>query len=178
MKKIFFIISLVAACNTKNHSNDQSAGGAEAKTGKDTLTYAYKALYSSDISVPSNPEYAQKVLTVWKMFESNQIEAMRPYWADTITYHDANGLNFHGSVDALLNIAKKDIEELDSLRFDLIVWQSEHINDRNEDWVRIWARERRYSSKAKADTSLIQENWQINNGRIIYFDQYKAALPK
>src|SRR5882672_8322013 len=101
MKKIFFIVLFFVACASKNDSNVQSAAGDKTKAIKDTLTYAYKALYSSDITVPSHPEYAQKVLTVWKMFESSQIQAMRPYWADTVTYHDAGGLNFHGSANAL-----------------------------------------------------------------------------
>jgi len=176
MKSIFFATTLLAfACNAKQRSNDATANN---NLSEDTFHYAYTALYSSNITAPTNRLNAQKVLTVWKLFESNQIDAMKPYWADSVTYHDASGLNFHGPSSQLLDIARKDISELDSLRFDLITWQSEHVNDRNDDWVRIWARERRYSKNGKADTVLIQENWQIKNGRIIYFDQYKASLPK
>jgi hypothetical protein len=174
MRKIFFIIFLAASCNSKNGTAVQPIN--ESKDINDTIQYPYKALYSSNITSPSHPEIAKKVLTVWKMFESNQIEAMRPYWADSIIYHDAGGLDFHGSTDDLLNLAKKDIAGLDSLRFDIVVWQSEHVNDKNEDWVRIWAKERRYFPKTKPDTTLIQENWQVKDGKIVYFDQYKSNL--
>lgn len=172
MRPFVLLFFLAASCNSKNDAV------VDAKPTKDTTTYPYVAQYSSDITVPSHPEIAQKVLTVWKMFESNQIDAMKPYWADSITYHDAGGLNFHGSTNDLLNLAKKDIDGLDSLRFDIIVWESQHINDKNEDWVRIWANERRYAPKMKPDTSMIQENWKVKDGKIVYFDQYKANLHK
>ncbi|HTS45489.1 MAG TPA: hypothetical protein VMH01_13920 [Puia sp.] len=163
------------ACNSK--PNSDLSQGSEA-LAKDTLHYLYTASYSSDIAVPSHPENAQKVLTVWKMFEKNQIDSMRPYWADTVIYHDASGLNFRGPAETLLAIARDDVKSLDSLRFDISTWESAHANDRNEDWVRIWARERRYSPNGKADTFLMQENWLVKDGKIIYFDQYKARTPK
>jgi hypothetical protein len=56
-------------------------------TTKDTLHYAYKASYSSDITVPGNPVNAQKVLQVWKMFETANIQAMKPYFADSVKYY-------------------------------------------------------------------------------------------
>jgi hypothetical protein len=178
---LFFAASAVAlmtACNTHPDPANSADPATASAPAKDTLAYAYKATYSSDITVPSHPEYAQKVLTVWKMFESNRIKAMRPYWADSVIYHDASGLNFHGPADALLAIARKDIEGLDSLRFDISTWESAHSNDKNEDWIRIWAAERRYPKKGKADTTLIQENWLMKEGKITYFDQYKAKPAK
>jgi hypothetical protein len=171
MKKIVFIaliIIAIAACNTK--SNPVIAGGAV----KDTLTYAFRATYSSDITVPANPLSAQKVLQVWKMFESMDINAMKPYFADTIFYDDASGMHFHGSTEQLLNYAKKDVDGLDSMRFDISMWQSAHLNDRNEDWINIWSAERRYPKNGKADTVLMQENWQVKDGKVVRFNQYLA----
>ena len=172
MKKLFLLLlplAALSACNTKPDSAVD-----DSKT-KDTLTYAYKATYSSDISVPSNPVNAQKVLQVWKMFETMDIQAMKPYFSDSVKYDDANGMHFYGPVEKLLAYAKKDVESLDSMRFDITMWQSAHLNDRNEDWVNIWSRERRYPKNGKpADTVLMQENWQVKNGKIVHFDQYVA----
>jgi hypothetical protein len=143
----------------------------------DTLTYAYKATYSSDVTVPGNPANAQKVLQVWKMFETIKIDDMKPYFADSVTYHDAGGMQFYGPVEKLLAYAKSDIDGLDSMRFDIIMWQSAHINDKNEDWVNIWSRERRYPKNgAKADTVLMQENWKVKDGKVTAFDQYLAKI--
>jgi len=61
------------------------------------------------------------------------------------------------------------------MRFDIVMWQSAHINDKNEDWVNIWSRERRYpKNKGRADTVLMQENWKVKNGKVVAFDQYLA----
>ncbi len=173
MKKVLFLLSggfLVAACN---HSTSPDT----VVPAKDTLTYAYKATYSSDISVPGDPVNAQKVLQVWKMFETAKIQEMKPYFADSVKYDDAHGMHFYGPTEKLLGYAKSDIDGLDSMRFDIIAWQSAHVNDKNEDWVNIWSRERRYPKNAgKADTVLMQENWKIKNGKVVSFDQYLAKM--
>jgi hypothetical protein len=164
-----FLAVVVAGCDQKTGS-----GNADAPL-KDTLTYTYKATYSSDITVPGNPVNAQKVLQVWKMFETANIQAMKPYFADSVKYDDASGMHFYGPTAKLLAYAKQDIDGLDSMRFDIVMWQSAHINDKNEDMVNIWSRERRYSKKgAKADTVLMQENWKVKDGKVIGFDQYTA----
>jgi hypothetical protein len=168
MKKLVFILAVIlSACNakTKQPTTDST---------KDTLKYAYKATYSSDITVPGNPLYAQKVLRVWKMFETANIQAMKPYFADSVHYDDASGMHFYGPTEKLLAFAKSDIDGLDSMRFDIVAWQSAHVNDKNEDWVNIWSRERRYNKGGKADTILMQENWQVKGGKIVAFNQYLA----
>jgi hypothetical protein len=178
MKQILFVIGisiLLFSCNAKNDTDNT---GEKSNKNKDTTSYAYKATYSSDVTIPSKPEFAQIVLTVWKMFESNQIDSMRKYYADTVTYDMVNGMRFYGSSKDLLEFARKDIAELDSLRFDILMWQSVHINDKNEDWVYIWARERRYDKHGKADTSLIHEQWKIENNKVTYFNQFEAKPAK
>jgi hypothetical protein len=171
MKKLLLLLlvaEILAACQTKTN---QTA----VIPSRDTLKYRYKATYSSDITVPGNPLNAQKVLQVWKMFESAKIQEMKPYFADSVKYDDASGMHFYGPTEKLLAYAKTDIDGLDSMRFDIVMWQSAHINDRNEDWVNIWSRERRYPKTGrKADTILMQENWKVKNGKITAFDQYTA----
>lgn len=169
MKKLIVLICegiLLAACIPKTNTANT--------TDKDTFAYAYKASYSSDITVPGNPVNAQKVLQVWKMFETANIQAMKPYFADSVKYNAADGMHFYGPTDKLLAYAKKDIDGLDSMRFDIVMWQSAHVNDKNEDWVNIWSRERRYPKKGKPDTVLMQENWQVKNGKVVLFNQYLA----
>jgi hypothetical protein len=170
---IFLLITIVLfSCNTATSPDTMVAPAAPAK---DTLTYAYKATYSSDITVPGNPVNAQKVLQVWKMFETANIQAMKPYFADSVQYDDARGMHFFGPTDKLLAYAKSDIDGLDSMRFDIVTWQSAHVNDKDEDWVNIWSKERRYGKNGgKADTVLMQENWKVKDGKVISFNQYVA----
>jgi hypothetical protein len=136
MKKFTLMVSVILMLLSCNTNTATDSGKSEAK---DTLTYPFTATYSSDITIPSNPGIAQKVLRVWKSFETGQIQAMKPYFADTVVYEDASGMHFHGKSSELLDFAAKDIADLDSLRFDISRWESAHINDKNEDWVNIWS---------------------------------------
>jgi hypothetical protein len=120
-------------------------------------------------------EASDNVMKIWKAFESGHIQEMKPYFADTVIYEDASGMRFHGPTELLLAFAQKDIAGLDSMRFDITKWESEKVD--GADWIRIWSAERRYQ-KSGADTILMQENWQVKNGRVVYFNQYLAKLPK
>ncbi len=175
MRKTYALAALLilAACNTP-----QTGSAPVNASTKDTLPYPFKATYSSDITVPGSAQVAHEVLDVWKAFESNDIKSKRASFADTVVYDDASGFRFNGPADSLLAFAGQDIRDLDSLRFDISAWQSAHVNDKNQDWVNIWSTERRYPKKGKPDTSLIQENWMVANGKIVYFNQFKAHLPK
>jgi ABC-type Fe3+-hydroxamate transport system substrate-binding protein len=171
MKNFSFLFSaaLLAACTS---TPVQPANHPAA----DTTSYAYTATYSSDITVPGDPANAKLVLSIWKMFETAKIQEMRPFFADSVRYDDAHGMHFNGPTDQLLGYAKSDIDGLDSMRFDILMWQNAHVNDRNEDIVSIWSHERRYPKDhaAKADTVLMQENWKVKNGKVYAFDQYVA----
>jgi hypothetical protein len=176
MKQILIVVSValfLLSCSSKN----ESVPAEKTVVAADTLQYAYKATYSSDLTVPSNPANAQMVLKIWKLFEGKQFDSVKFFYADTVTYNNSGGFHFYGSSAQLLDYAKKDFESLDSLRFDLSMWQSVHINDRNEDWVYIWATERRYE-KGKGDTSLMHEQWQVKNNKVCFFNQYSAKYIK
>jgi len=168
-----FITLLMVSCGP--HSNIHST---EMQNSEDSLTYPYQATHASDLTIPAKPEVGQVVLTIWKMFENKQIDSLKKYYADTVSYENAEGNLFHGPADSLLLYAKSDVQGLDSLRFDISFWQSLHINSKNEDWVYIWASERRYSKGGKADTTLIHEQWKVENGRVTYFNQYTRKPPK
>jgi hypothetical protein len=176
MKNYIFILCLAAVLASCNSGTSKDGNVVAEVPRNDTLQYAYKATYSSDISVPGNPLNAQKVLQVWKMFETAKIQEMKPYFADSVKYDDAHGMHFYGPSEKLLAYAKSDIDNLDSMRFDIVMWQSAHVNDKNEDWVNIWSRERRYlKNGGKADTVLMQENWKVKDGKVVAFDQYLAS---
>jgi hypothetical protein len=183
MKKGLIILSisflfLAWACNPATGPANADSSAGSSSPAKDTLSYEFKASYSSDIQVPGDPALAQKVLRVWKMFETNQVDSMKPYFADSVVYEDASGMRYDGPTAGLLAFAKKDIENLDSMRFDISMWQSSRVLDKNEDWVNIWSAERRYPKKGKADTVLMQENWKLKDGKVIYFNQYLAHMKK
>jgi hypothetical protein len=180
MKNLLLLASLITAlCTVLWGCQGSATTGADAGHDlKDTTHYAFTATYSSDLNLATDPAITQEVLHIWKCFETGQIQAMAPYFADTVTYEDAGGMHFHGKSSDLLAYAAKDIADLDSMRFDISMWHSIHVNDKNEDWVNIWSTERRYpkNGSAKADTFLMQENWKVAGGKVVYFDQYTRKL--
>jgi len=103
---------------------------------------------------------------------------MKPFYADTVTYDDASGNHYHGPAEGLLAIAKKEMDKLDSLRFDIDMWESVHSNDKNEDWVNIWCRERDYPIAGKPDTVVMYERWMMKDGRVYAFNQLTGKMPK
>ena len=168
------LIFIFISCKAKV----DSASSSTVNLLPDSINYPFKATYSSKVVESTHPEYLQTVLNIWKLLESNKIDEMKPFYADTVRYEDASGYTFYGRSDSLLNFARRDIEGLDSLRFDISMWENLHLADRNEDWVYIWSAERRYPKKGKADTSLIHEQWRIANGKVNYFNQYKSKVPR
>lgn len=70
---------------------------------------------------------------------------MKPYYADTVTQDDANGNHFHGTTEEPLELAKKEMEKSESLRFDIGMWESVHSNDKNEDLVKYMVQRKKLS---------------------------------
>jgi membrane protease YdiL (CAAX protease family) len=89
-KQIFFAACAAAFVISFNSKKDPDTV-AYTNSTKDTVSYPYKAIYSSDVIASSNNENLKKVLSIRKLFETNQIEAMKQYYADTVTYEDAGG---------------------------------------------------------------------------------------
>jgi hypothetical protein len=49
------------------------------------------------------------------------------------------------------------------------MWESVRSNDKNEDWLNIWCKERNYPKVGKPDTAQMYEKWMLKDGRIYYF---------
>src|SRR6476646_11221537 len=103
------IIITVISCKAKIDTSNSSS----VNLLPDSVNYPFKATYSSKVVESTHPEYLQTVLTIWKLFESNKIDEMKRFYADTVTYEDASGYTFYGRSDSLLNFARRDIEGLD-----------------------------------------------------------------
>jgi hypothetical protein len=170
-----FLLFLISCA--LHDDNIRKVGTAHARA-LDNMNFPYKPSYSSDISVSDRSDYVLLTLRAWKLFEEKQFDSLFSFFADSVSYQDPDGISFHGPKEKLIEDIKKDAETLDSIRFDLISWLPSHINDKDEDWVSIWAVERIYPKIGKADTTWIQENWQIKKGKLAFFNQFRARPAK
>lgn len=178
MKKILFVVVtafVLVACN-QNSAEDNTSKSAPGKDSASKLSYAYTATYSSQVELGAHPEYAQNALQAWKLLEENKIDEIKQYFADTLTFESAEGWRFHGPTDSMLAMLKKQSASLDSLRVDIDVWQTAHLKDVNADYVNIWATERSYPKNGKPDTTRVNENWMVRDGKFVYINQYKSKV--
>src|SRR5258705_1550137 len=143
MKKLPFtplIFFLLFAC--KNQENEKPGNGkGEKKSEANKITYPYTAIYSSDISL-GDPNHAKLVLNYFKCWEENRIDDMKTLLADTISINFSNGYKFHSGPGNLIAQAKQARSQYSSVVIALDAWVPIHLNDRNEDWVLVWEREK------------------------------------
>src|SRR5882724_6895942 len=100
MKKLLLAAAtccLLMACNSSSSDAVKTAPAETDAIAKDTTVYPFTASYTSDVTAPGRRDYLKTVLTIWKMFERNDIDGMKPYFADSITYEDASGMRYQGS---------------------------------------------------------------------------------
>ena len=157
-------------------SQNQSSSGAKADTTQmakaDTTSYAYKAGYSSSFDI-GKPEGAKTVLEIWKAYENNKLADTKNLWADTVTLQLEN-YTFHGSPDSAIAGGPADRSKFTSVIDSVDAWLPMHANDKNEDWVAVWAREFTVDKKGKKDTVDLHEVWLLKNGKARYMSQYRA----
>src|SRR5262245_1948655 len=91
------LIALVAssflfACNNEKKT-EETAASTEEKKDQVAVSYPYKAEYSSDFSI-GDPNHAKMVLDLFKMWEENKVDDMKPLLADSVWIEFPDGNKF------------------------------------------------------------------------------------
>jgi len=163
------IAVLFAACNQNTATEKKDAMAPAA----DSLKYPYKPLYSSSFSI-GDAANAKMVLDIWKSYEDNRLADSKAYFADSVTMEFAGGFKLHASRDSLIAGGNADRAKYTSVIDSVQAWIPLHSNDKNEDWVGVWAMEYTVTTAGKKDTTDLHEVWQIKNGKVVYMAQYSA----
>lgn len=165
-------IVVLASCNnsteTKQVGTDTSAS-VVAEMPK--VQYPYAATYSSDFQM-GNPEYTKVVLDMYKALEENRIDDIGKYLDDTIHRYNYAAVHY--------NLPKADmLEQLKMFRGQFkefsetpIAFLAVKSNDKNEDWVLTWVKEKVVHKNGKVDSTTYQENWRFKDGKIYMHDSY------
>ena len=179
MKKVLglFLIPLCFAACTSSTPDTRATVAKDSVTAAPPVILPYTASYSSNF-VPGKQADVLTVLNSYKTWETNDMKGLRATCGDSLEMVFSNGASIKGRTDSLMKIISKYRDSLSSVQITLIAWTSNHSVDKNEDWVNIWCRERDYPKAGKADTTLMFEKWMLKDGRIYYFNQYYAKLPK
>jgi hypothetical protein len=186
MRKILFFAALffLAACNS---STDGEKMGSMSPTEKDstraattdTVTYPYKANYSSKFEI-GDAKNAQTILNLWKAWDNGNLASMKEAFADSVEMHFSNGQTMKGSRDTILAMSQSFRDNYSKVESSVDAFMPLKSTDKNEQWVAVWGTEISTDKKGKVDSSHLQETWRLNNnGKVDLMFQYSAkALPQ
>jgi ketosteroid isomerase-like protein len=174
MKKSLFIILaaglLVSCSNTAPESNaisKDSTAVAEATP----IVYPYTAAYSSDFSI-GDPKLVKVVLDMYKAVEENRMDDLGQYYADSVYRHNFAQKEIKLTREEMVELAKSFRNQFAEFSETPIAFTALHSNDKNEDWVLTWIKERVTYPNGKKDSTTYQENWRFRDGKIYMVDSY------
>jgi ketosteroid isomerase-like protein len=173
MKKI--ILGLLAtasfaACNNASETVTTKDTVAEVKTSAPVI-FPYTPTYSGDFSI-GNPELTKKVLDMYKAVEENKMDDLGQYYADTVTRYNFQQKQMVLSREAMVALAKQFRNQFKEFSETPLAFTALHSNDRNEDWVVTWIKEKVMYNNGKVDSTIYQENWRFRDGKIYMVDSY------
>ena len=171
--------SVLFACNN-DKKTDETSGKTGDKKESATITYPYKADYSSDFSM-GDANNAKTVLDLYKMWEEGRVDDFKSVLADSASIDFPNGYKFKdNTADSLINFAKQFRKGLSSVKITFDGWMPIHVNDKKEDYVLVWYREYETDMKGKVDSVRGHAYFQMKNNKVrswSEFDQKLTAPP-
>lgn len=179
MKKVFFCLAAIAMLSS---CKDEKKAGAPATAAtedpKPPANLAYPIAYSANFKI-GNPEYSAMIVKgSWKDWETNQMDNMKSWVADSIVAMSSNNKITNG-LDSLQSRWKRFRADLVSVTDSIDAVISVRSVDKNEDWVLVWAREISENKAGKKDTAAIMETWRINkDGKADMVMQFDRATRK
>lgn len=182
MKKnyLFFLMGAVFfSCNTpadKNASTADSTAVVETEAVAPVVSFPYAAGYSSDWAI-GNPENVKVVLELYKAYEEDRIDDFDKYLADTVSSQSYDAKYVTVSKAEAIKKAKDLRSTLKFVSEEFIAFVPLHSNDKNEDWVGTWMKEKVIRKDGTRDSTLYMETWHIRDKKVNYrlgFAQYRG----
>lgn len=179
MKKIFMSLAvfalLLTACNNNNNEASVAGDSAVAKT---TVALPYTLDYSSSFEM-GKPQYSATILQgSWKDWETNNLDNMKTWLADSIIAFHSNGAVLQGA-DSMIANWKRFRGRYTTVIDTVHAVISTRSTDKNEDWVLVWAKEINTAADGKKDTVEIMETWRLNkDGKADLLLQYERSRNK
>jgi hypothetical protein len=178
MKKIYLLMAaaaLFAGCKDENKSD---LGSSDSATVKSAVPLPYTANYSSSFEI-GNPEFSATILNgSWKDWETNKLDNMKSWVADTIVAFHSDNRMIHGADSLMANWKRaraKYTSVIDTIQAVIPVYST----DKKENWVLVWASEINTKADGSKDTVELMETWRINkDGKADFLLQYDRKTRK
>jgi hypothetical protein len=166
--------ALLFACSNEKKPGEESGTTGEKKETA-AIAYPYKADYSSDFSM-GDAGHAKMVLDLYKMWEENKIDDMKPLLSDSVFVDGADGMKFNNTVDSFINFAKQYRQMYSATRPVFDGWMVVHSNDKNEDYVLVWNRDYYTTTDGKTDSLRIHAYFQVKNNKVTGWSEFSQKL--
>jgi hypothetical protein len=171
MKKTILVLltaGFMASCS--NNAPETPAADSTVVVAP-AIVMPYKATYSSDFSM-GNPELIKVVLDMYKAVEENRMEDLGKYYADSVIRYNFAQKQIMLTRDEMVKLATDFRAQFKEFSETPLAFTALHSNDRNEDWVLTWIKEKVVYNNGKVDSTTYQENWRFRDGKIYMVDSY------
>ena len=178
MKKFCLFIGAVAIFSACNNESPADSSKSDSAVVKSDVTLPYPIGYSAAFEI-GNADYTATVIQgSWKDWETNNLDNMKNWVADTITAFHSNGSVVRG-VDSLIATWKRQRATYTTVIDSIDAVLPAYSTDKKENWVLVWAREINTKADGKKDTVALMETWRINkDGKADLLLQYERARRK
>lgn len=168
---LIFAVGLLASCNNGAETKEVVKTDTVVAPETPKVTFPYTATYSSDFSM-GNPEYTKIVLDMYKALEENRIDDIGQYLADTVHRYNYAQVHYNLPRAAMLSQLKAFRGQFKEFSETPLSFFAVRSNDKQEDWVVTWVKEKVIFNNGKADSTTYQENWRFKDGKIYMHDSY------
>ena len=181
MKQLSFtalILCALIACNTATTStNLKDTMLADTTSSNENVTYAYPVEYASDFTI-GDPKHSQSVLTLWKDYDNNMMDAHKNLFADSVEFVSSNG-DIKGSKDSVINAISAYRNGFSNAVSSVSVVVSLKPKAKDESWVSVWGKEVDTYKSGKTDSVYLNEIWMFNKDeKISYIEQLQEKPQK
>lgn len=178
MKKFCLFITVIAFYTACNTDSTTESGTSDSAAVKSEVALPYPIGYSSSFEIGNAEHTAKVVQGSWKDWETNNLDNMKNWVADTITAFHSNGTVVRG-VDSLMAIWKRHRANYTTVIDSIDAVFPVYSTDKKENWVLVWAREINTNTDGKKDTVALMETWRINkDGKADFLLQYERSRRK
>jgi len=175
------IVTAAAACFILACNNDTAKSAkddkmdAKVEAASTTVDYPYKADYTIDLKV-GDANNSKLVLDFFKLWETGNIDAMRPMLTDSVWIEFPDGSKVNATADSVVKMAKQYRSTMSKVEIKLDTWMPVHANDKNEDWVLVWEHDYTTDNKGKLDSMRTHSYWQVKNNKIAGWSEFEQKL--
>lgn len=166
--------AIITACNNETKTDTEK----DAAQVKAAVSLPYTPDYSSSFEIGNSEHSAMILQGSWKDWETNTLDNMRNWVADTILVFHSDNSTVKG-VDSLIARWKRGRAKYASVIDTIDAVMPVYSTDKKENWVLVWAREIGTKLDGSKDTSAVMETWRINkDGKADLLLQYDRARRK